>query len=145
MMVKAAAGDGKPICESIGMSKFYGVFGQPRRAFTVRKGELVAFCGPKRGRQDTTMEMLTGYMAPSLGTARIAGHDMSTDGGGSAGSVPAGKTGRYIRCDGRSCWSFFAEAAAWTAVQERRIGAVIDCAPFGKRDLQSRSASCRRV
>ena len=66
--------------EAIGLSKFYGVFAAARDVtFTVRKGELVAFLGPNGAGKSTTMKMLTGYLAPSLGTARIAGHDMSTD------------------------------------------------------------------
>ena len=66
--------------EALGLSKFYGVFAAARDVtFTVRKGELVAFLGPNGAGKSTTMKMLTGYLAPSLGTARIAGHDMSTD------------------------------------------------------------------
>src|SRR5262245_425438 len=73
-------GGGEPMIESIGLSKFYGVFAAARDVtFTVRKGELVAFLGPNGAGKSTTMKMLTGYLAPSLGTARIAGHDMSHD------------------------------------------------------------------
>src|SRR5258705_12718619 len=72
--------NGQPMIEAIGLSKFYGVFAAARDVtFTVRKGELVAFLGPNGAGKSTTMKMLTGYLAPSLGTARIAGHDMSTD------------------------------------------------------------------
>src|SRR3982750_4661168 len=71
---------GQPMIEAIGLSKFYGVFAAARDVtFTIRKGELVAFLGPNGAGKSTTMKMLTGYLAPSLGTSRIAGHDMSTD------------------------------------------------------------------
>ena len=74
------AASGPPMIEAIGLSKFYGVFAAARDvSFTIRKGELVAFLGPNGAGKSTTMKMLTGYLAPSLGTARIAGHDMSTD------------------------------------------------------------------
>src|SRR3954468_20996274 len=83
---------GQPMIEAIGLSKFYGVFAAARDVtFTIRKGELVAFLGPNGAGKSTTMKMLTGYLAPSLGTARIAGHDMSTDrlgGSGRAGDPP---------------------------------------------------------
>ena len=66
--------------EAVDLSKFYGVFAAARDvSFTVNKGELVAFLGPNGAGKSTTMKLLTGYLAPSLGTARIAGHDMSTD------------------------------------------------------------------
>src|SRR5438874_10633343 len=76
----SAAGGDQPMIESIGLSKYYGVFAAARDVtFTVHKGELVAFLGPNGAGKSTTMKMLTGYLAPSLGIARIAGHDMSSD------------------------------------------------------------------
>src|SRR5207249_11125125 len=74
------AATGQPMIESIGLSKFYGVFAAARDVtFTVRKGELVAFQGPNGAGKSTTMKMLTGYLASSQGHARIPGHDMSAD------------------------------------------------------------------
>src|SRR5438034_11828757 len=71
---------GPPMIEAVGLSKFYGVFAAARDVtFTIRKGELVAFLGPNGAGKSTTMKMLTGYLAPSLGTSRIGGHDMSSD------------------------------------------------------------------
>src|SRR3954449_7067676 len=71
---------GQPMIEAVGLSKFYGVFAAARDVtFTVRKGELVAFLGPNGAGKSTTMKLLTGYLAASEGTARIAGHDMSVD------------------------------------------------------------------
>ena len=74
------AANRQPMIESIGLSKFYGVFAAARDVtFTIREGELVAFLGPNGAGKSTTMKMLTGYLAASVGTARIAGHDMYTD------------------------------------------------------------------
>ncbi len=77
---KSHASDGPPMIEAIGLAKFYGVFAACRGInFTVRKGEVVAFLGPNGAGKSTTMKLLTGYLSPSEGTAKIAGHDMSTD------------------------------------------------------------------
>ena len=66
--------------EADGLSKFYGPFAAARGvSFKVSKGELVAFLGPNGAGKSTTMKMLTGYLAPSEGVARIAGHDMFSD------------------------------------------------------------------
>src|SRR5262245_64724107 len=72
--------DRQPMIEAIGLSKYYGVFAAARDVtFRVNKGELVAFLGPNGAGKSTTMKMLTGYLAPSQGIAKIAGHDMSHD------------------------------------------------------------------
>lgn len=69
-----------PMIEAIGLSKFYGPFAAARDiTFSVRKGELVAFLGPNGAGKSTTMKMLTGYLSPSEGSAKIAGHDMFAD------------------------------------------------------------------
>lgn len=73
--------DGKvPMIEAQGLSKFYGVFAAARDVtFSVNRGEVAAFLGPNGAGKSTTMKLLTGYLAPSEGTAKIAGYDMSTD------------------------------------------------------------------
>src|SRR6187399_2307652 len=74
------AGAGTPMIEAIGLAKFYGVFAACRDVtFTVHEGELVAFLGPNGAGKSTTMKLLTGYLSPSQGVAKIAGHDMATD------------------------------------------------------------------
>lgn len=66
--------------EAAGLSKFYGPFAAAREiSFRVNRGELVAFLGPNGAGKSTTMKMLTGYLSPSEGSARIAGHDMFSD------------------------------------------------------------------
>ena len=69
-----------PMIEARGLSKFYGEFAAIRDVtFTINRGEVVAFLGPNGAGKSTTMKLLTGYLAPSAGVAKIAGHDMSTD------------------------------------------------------------------
>ena len=47
--------------------------------FEVRKGEIVGFLGPNGAGKSTTMRILTCFIAPSSGTARIKGHDVFDD------------------------------------------------------------------
>ena len=48
-------------------------------SFQVPKGEILGFLGPNGAGKTTTMRILTGYMPPSTGTARIAGYDVMTE------------------------------------------------------------------
>lgn len=70
---------GSAMIESIGLSKFYGAFAATQGVtFSVPKGQVCAFLGPNGAGKSTTMKMLTGFLAPSEGTARIGGFDVST-------------------------------------------------------------------
>lgn len=66
--------------EAEGLSKFYGQFAATRDvSFQIPKGQVVAFLGPNGAGKSTTMKLLTGYLAPSTGVARVAGHNMAAD------------------------------------------------------------------
>ncbi len=45
-------------------------------SFRVEQGEVLGFLGPNGAGKSTTMRMLTGFLTPSSGTARICGHDI---------------------------------------------------------------------
>lgn len=45
----------------------------------IRKGELFGFLGPNGAGKTTTISMLCGLLAPSAGTAQIAGYDIRKD------------------------------------------------------------------
>src|SRR5215472_13988678 len=46
--------------------------------FNVRRGEIVGFLGPNGAGKTTTMRVLTGFLPPSSGAARVEGHDVVT-------------------------------------------------------------------
>jgi ABC-2 type transport system ATP-binding protein len=47
--------------------------------FSVKSGEIVGFLGPNGAGKTTTMRVLTGFLPPTSGSARVAGHDIVTD------------------------------------------------------------------
>ncbi len=66
--------------EARGLSKFYGPFAAARDVtFSVPKGEVAAFVGPNGAGKSTTMKMLTGFLTPTEGSARIGGFDVATN------------------------------------------------------------------
>ncbi|MEQ1879305.1 MAG: ABC transporter ATP-binding protein, partial [Bdellovibrionia bacterium] len=44
--------------------------------FSVKKGEVVGFLGPNGAGKTTTMKIITGYMAPTTGSVKVAGFDV---------------------------------------------------------------------
>ncbi|MCK6446601.1 MAG: ATP-binding cassette domain-containing protein [Planctomycetes bacterium] len=45
-------------------------------SFTVDRGEVLGFLGPNGAGKSTTMKMLTGFLHPTSGTAKVCGHDI---------------------------------------------------------------------
>jgi ABC-2 type transport system ATP-binding protein len=120
----------KPMIEAIGLSKFYGPFAAVRNVtFSVAEGELVAFLGPNGAGKSTTMKMLTGYIAASEGTAKIAGNDMMSNriaGSKRLGYLPENGP-LYPDMTPLGMLDFFAEARGLSAAYKReRIEAVVD-------------------
>src|ERR1700722_9952318 len=48
-------------------------------SLVVRRGEVLGFLGPNGAGKTTTMKMVTGFLTPDAGTARICGHDIGSD------------------------------------------------------------------
>jgi ABC-2 type transport system ATP-binding protein len=71
----------KPVMiEADGLCKQFGSFLAVRDVtFSIRKGEVVAFLGPNGAGKTTTMRLLTGFVAPTHGSARLAGIDVQTE------------------------------------------------------------------
>ncbi|MEP6994132.1 MAG: ABC transporter ATP-binding protein [Acidobacteriota bacterium] len=55
--------------------------------FSVRPGEIVGFLGPNGAGKTTTMRVLTGFLPPTSGSARVAGHDVVTQSGAARASL----------------------------------------------------------
>ena len=63
--------------EARGLTKFYGPIGAIRNvSFQIDKGEVVGFLGPNGAGKSTTLRILTCYMPPSSGMARVEGLDV---------------------------------------------------------------------
>jgi ABC-2 type transport system ATP-binding protein len=128
---KAASKSSKTaMIEAQGLSKYFGSFAAVEDVtFQVHQGEVVAFLGPNGAGKSTTMKLLTGYLAPSAGTARIAGHDMATDrlaGSAKLGYLPENGP-LYPDMTPRSLLGFFADARGMSPGQKRgRIAEVVD-------------------
>src|SRR4051794_3277067 len=71
------AGNGALMIEVMNLSKRYGrhtaVDGV---SFRVNKGEILGFLGPNGAGKTTTMRILTCYLPPTEGTAKVAGFDV---------------------------------------------------------------------
>lgn len=69
-----------PMIEAAGLTKLYGDFAAIRDvSFRVPQGQVAAFLGPNGAGKSTTMKILTGYLAPTAGCARIAGLDVERE------------------------------------------------------------------
>ena len=121
---------GPAMIEAEGLTKYYGDFAAVENVtFKVHQGEVVAFLGPNGAGKSTTMKLLTGYISPSRGTARIAGHDMATDrlaGATRLGYLPENGP-LYPDMTPRGVLSFFADARGLSGAKKKeRIDAVIE-------------------
>ena len=121
--------------EAQGLSKYYGPFAAIQNVtFQVHQGEVVAFLGPNGAGKSTTMKLLTGYLAPSAGVARIAGHNMSTDrlaGTARLGYLPENGP-LYADMTPRALLGFFADARGLSSAYKReRIAAVVELCSLG--------------
>ncbi|MGH9857121.1 MAG: ABC transporter ATP-binding protein, partial [Acidobacteriota bacterium] len=65
--------------EAVQLTKFYDRNpALTEVSFQVNKGEILGFLGPNGAGKTTTMRILTGFIPPSSGTAKVAGFDILT-------------------------------------------------------------------
>lgn len=63
-----------------GLSKHFGsITAVDAVDLAVSRGEVLGFLGPNGAGKTTTMRMVTGFLPPDAGTARVCGHDVVTD------------------------------------------------------------------
>ena len=48
-------------------------------SFHVEKGQIYGFLGPNGAGKSTTMNIITGYLAPTSGDVKIDGHDIMAE------------------------------------------------------------------
>jgi ABC-2 type transport system ATP-binding protein len=135
----------KPVMiEADGLCKQFGSYLAVRDvSFAIPKGQVVAFLGPNGAGKTTTMRLLTGFVAPTHGSARIAGIDVQDN------RIEAAERLGYLPENGplypdmtpHSLLQFFGEARGLSGgTQKSRIDAVMtQCAletvahkPIGK-------------
>ncbi len=126
----AAGPSDQVMIEAQELSKFYGEFAAVRNVnFQIKRGEVVAFLGPNGAGKSTTMKILTGYLSPSEGIARIAGYNMASEriaGSRHLGYLPENGP-LYLDMTPHSLLSFFADARGLSKqVRADRIEAVVD-------------------
>ena len=72
--------DIRPMIEAVGLTKTYRDFTAVRDvSFSIPQGQVAAFLGPNGAGKSTTMKILTGFLSPSAGVARVAGFDIASD------------------------------------------------------------------
>ena len=74
----------KPVIRTVGLTRHYTRNKQTIEAvrgldLEIAPGELVAFLGPNGAGKSTTLRMLTTLIAPTAGTAEVAGYDVTRD------------------------------------------------------------------
>jgi ABC-2 type transport system ATP-binding protein len=119
----------KAMIEAQAVSKFYGAFVAVQDiSFRIPANQVVAMLGPNGAGKTTMMKILTGYLAPSEGTARIAGYDVQREriaAAAQVGYLPENGP-LYGDMTALELLRFFGEARGLSAMQMRnRMEAVI--------------------
>ncbi len=98
-------------------------------SFSVEKGEVLGFLGPNGAGKSTTMKMITGFLAPTAGTAKVAGFDIAAqplEAKKRLGYLPEGAPA-YPDMTVSGFLNFIAEVRGFEgAEKQRRIGRTLD-------------------
>ena len=98
-------------------------------SFRVEGGRIYGLLGPNGAGKTTTLRMMAGLMAPTSGSARVAGYDVATqpnDVKRSLGYLTA-NTGLYLRLTARELIVYFAQLQGMSADEAAaRAGYLID-------------------
>jgi ABC-2 type transport system ATP-binding protein len=103
-------------------------------SFTVRRGEVLGFLGPNGAGKSTTMKMITGFLAPSSGTAIVCGADVTRDPIGvkrRIGYLPEGAPA-YPDMTAAAFLDFIAHIRGFSGAEARqRVALAVDRAELG--------------
>ena len=116
--------------EARGLSKVFGTFAALQDvSFSIPRGQVAAFLGPNGAGKSTTLRILTGYLTPTAGVARIAGRDVSShriEAAARIGYLPENGP-LYPEMTPLELLRFFGEVRGLTRVRlEARIEAVVE-------------------
>ena len=79
---------GSLVVEADGLTKRFGSFtAADHISFRIGRGEIFGLLGPNGAGKSTTFKMLCGLLAPTEGTAHVAGYDLYRTGGACAGTA----------------------------------------------------------
>lgn len=97
-------------------------------SLNVKQGEVLGFLGPNGAGKSTTMKMITGFLEPDAGTARLAGIDVQDDPKGAKqrlGYLPEGAPA-YGEMTARDFLQFIAEIRGFVGTDTRaRVTAAV--------------------
>lgn len=119
-------------------------------SFEAAEGELVAVLGPNGAGKSTTLRMLTTLLAPTAGSATVAGHDVVTDPVAvrrSIGFIGQGNgAGHSYRVDDEliSQARFYGLNRAAARTKAAELMAALDLADLAKRTVSTLSGGQRR-
>ncbi len=98
-------------------------------SFTVPRGEVLGFLGPNGAGKSTTMKMITGFLAPTAGTAIVCGHDVTREPIAAKkriGYLPEGAPA-YPDMTPAEFLGFIARIRGFSGIEaKRRIGRVVE-------------------
>lgn len=92
-------------------------------SFSVQPGEVLGFLGPNGAGKSTTMKMLTGFLTPTSGSARVMGFDVQKDtlkAQQKMGYLPEGAP-CYADMTVQSFLQFIAEVRGYRGVEKRKV------------------------
>jgi drug efflux transport system ATP-binding protein len=119
--------------------EFPGVVAVNRLSFDVKSGEIFGLVGPDGAGKTTTLRMLAGVLAPSSGSATVAGFDVKRDPEGVKNHISymSQRFGLYEDLTVNENIRFYADIFALSrADRESRAATLLEAAgmtPFGKR------------
>jgi sodium transport system ATP-binding protein len=119
-------------------------------SFSVAAGEIYGLLGPNGAGKTTTLRVLAGILAPTSGSATVAGVDVAADPHAVRGRLGflTGTTGLYARLTGRELLAYFGRlhGLARAAIAERTalLARVLDLDPILDRRCEALSTGQRQ-